>query len=319
MTIHIAPGELGPNACAARKIPASVSSAALLRQDGSHQRAKLSCRLRRVLTEHPHAREFTVHKIIHALGDESFGPSLALFSAAGILELPDSAALSGRMISALGSGLALGRQTVALPRALLRRKIPRNALALLIHGVGSLLDEADGAVQQRWTWVFHPAMTVTLGLMLFLLGLASMTPVVGGGAQHAASAFLIALGLAERDGLAVVIGAVAGIAAIAVAALSVASGSKLWRKVKAWLLHCAYKLRLHALAKLLDRCCDGLGELVRLRWGGLLLLILTPVTPLPPRKSGDGSNDSRLRKRARRALLSAVRSPPLAKSPAYAT
>jgi hypothetical protein len=317
--MHVRFKEATFNARSARSNPARASVAALLRLEGAHDRAKLSCRLRGVLTEHPRARTFTVHDIVQALGDESYGPSVALFSATGIFELPDRAALSGGVVSALGIGLALGRRTVSLPRALLRRKIPRNALALLIHGIVGLLDAADGNVQRRWSWVFHPAMTVTLGLILFLLGLASMTPIVGGGVQHAASAFVIAVGLAERDGLAVVIGAVAGIAAIAVAALSVASGSKLWRKVKAWLLRCAHSLRLHMLTKLLDRCCDGLGDLVRLKWGGLLLLILTPATPVPARKQGDGSNEGHLRKRARRALLSATRSAQLAKPAAHAT
>jgi hypothetical protein len=314
MTMHVRPEAANFN-----PRPTRVSAAALLGSGVVHERAKLSTRLRRVLTEHPRARTFTVHNIIQALGDESYGPSVALFSATGVFELPDRAALSGGVVSALGIGFALGRRTVSLPRALLRRKIPRNALALLVHGIVGLLDATDGAVQRRWSWVFHPAMTVTLGLILFLLGLASMAPVVGGGVQHAASAFLIAVGLAERDGLAVVIGAVAGIAALAVAALSVATGSKLWRTVKAWLLRCANSLRLHMLAKLLDRCCDGLGELVRLRWGGLLLLILTPATPVPPRKQGDGANDGHLRKRARRAFLSATRSAQLAKPAAHAT
>jgi hypothetical protein len=319
MTMHVRLTEATFGPGSARKNPTRVSAAALLRAAAPHERAKLSCRLRRVLTEHPSARAFTVHNIIQALGDESVGPSVALFSATGIFEIPDRAALSGAVVGALGLGMALGRRTVSLPRALLRRKIPRNALALLIHGINGLLDAADGTVQRRWNWVFHPAMTVTLGLILFLLGLASMTPVVGGGVQHAASAFLIAVGLAERDGLAVVIGAVAGIATIAVAALSVATGSKLWKKVKAWLIRCAKSLRLHALTKLLDRCCDGLGDLVRLRWGGLLLLILTPATPLAPRKEGDGSNGGRLRKRARRALLSAARSAPFTKPAADET
>jgi hypothetical protein len=319
MTFHIRLDGASFNPRSARIRPARVSAAALLRPEAMHERAKLSCRLRRVLTENPRASTFTVHTIIQALGDESYGPSVALFSATGIFEIPDSTLLSGGVVSALGAGMALGRRTVALPRALLRRKVPRNSLSLLIHGIVGLVDATEASVQRRWSWVFHPAMTVTLGLILFLLGLASMTPVVGGGVQHAASAFVIAVGLAERDGLAVVIGAVAGIASIAIAVLSVASGSKLWKKVKAWLVRCAKSLRLHALTGLLDRCCDGLGDLVRLRWGGLLLLILTPATPLPPRTRGDGSKDGYLRKRARRALLSAVRSGPLAKPAPHAT
>jgi hypothetical protein len=285
-----------------------VSSIALPGTGAAHPRAKFSSRLRRVLAAHPNARSFSVNRIIDALNDDSAGPPLALFSAAGVFEVPEMGRLSGFVMSAIGAGLALGRRTVSLPRALLRRKIPRTSLALLIHGIVTVVDATDDAVRQRWSWVFHPSMSVALGLMLFLLGLASMTPIIGGGAQHAASAFLIAVGLAERDGLAVMLGAVAGIAALAVAALSFASGSKLWKRIKYWLLQCARRLRLDALAGLLDRCCDGLGDLVRLRWGGLLLLLLTPATPLPQRKRGDGSGDSALRKRARRALIAAVRS-----------
>jgi hypothetical protein len=162
-------------------------------------------------------------------------------------------------------------------------------------------------------------MTVPLGLVLFLLGLASMTPLIGGGAQHAASAFIIAVGLAERDGLAVMIGAVAGIAALAVAAVSFATRSGLWRKVRNWLLNCARTLRLNVLASPLDRCCEGLADLLRLRWGGLLLLLMTPATPLSSRKGGDRSNDSLLRKRARKAFVASIRSTDLSKLPAYAT
>ncbi len=273
----------------------------------THDRARLSGRLRRVLTENPHARHFSVHHIIKALGPDDAAPSLALFSAAGLFEAPDAAALCGRVTSALGAGLALGRRDVRLPRSLLRRKIPRNSLAILIHGVAAMLEGAEGAVRERWSWVFHPLMSGALGLTLFLLGLASMAPIIGGGVQHAASAFFVAVGMAERDGLAVMIGAVAGIASLALAALSIASGQKLWAKIKAWLLHCARALHLDALAKMLDHCCDGLGELARLRWSGLLLLMLSPLAAIPRRPSAHGAAVSPPRKRARRARMVAVR------------
>jgi hypothetical protein len=268
-------------------------------------RARLSCRLRRVLSDHPDARHFSVQHIVKALGPESAAPSIALFSAAGVFEAPDVAFLSGQVTGALGASLAIGRRDVHLPRALLRRKIPRASLALLIHGVSSMLESAEGAVRERWSWVFHPLMNGAVGLTLFLLGIASMAPIVGGGAQHAASAFFVAVGLAERDGLAVMIGAVAGIASLALAALSIASGRKLWAKIKSWPLQCARKLRLHALSNLLDHCCDGLGELARLRWSGLLLLLLSPVAAIPRRIRSGG--DSPLRMRARRAKRAAAR------------
>ena len=97
------------------------------------------------------------------------------------------------------------------------------------------------------------------------------------------------------------VGALAGIACLALAVLGVASGRKLWTRIKAWLLRCARMLRLDALARMLDRCCEGLGELTRLRWSGLLLLMLSPVSAVPRRPRAEGSGGSVLRERARRA------------------
>ncbi len=264
-------------------------------------RATLIARLRGVLTDHPNTREFSVHKLIDALQTDATPSALVMFSAAGLFEIPDAASVSGRMISALGAGLALGRRSITLPRRLLRRKIPRNSLSILVQGIVSAMDTAGGKLRERWSWVFHPAMSVALGVMLFLLGIVSMAPVIGGGIQHAASAFLIGIGLAERDGLTVMIGAVAGMASIAFAVFSVITGRKLWSRVKSWLVRCVRRLHLNFLASLLDRISDGLGDLVRIRWGGLLLLLVTPGEPGVAQRMGEFGG--RLKQRAQLALI----------------
>jgi hypothetical protein len=257
-----------------------------------------------VLTENPGVRYFTVHNIVNALGPDDAAPSLALFAAADVFEAPDAHRLSASVIGGLAAQLALGRRKIRLPRSLLRRRIPRNSLSLLIHSVSAALESAEGSVRERWAWVFHPFMSSVLGLVLFLLGLASMAPIIGGGVQHAASAFFIAVGIAERDGLTAMIGAVAGIASLALAAIGIASGRKLWARLKAWLIKCARVLHLDALAALLDYCCDGLGELVRMRWSGLLVLMLTPASAIPRRSLHPAG--ATLRDRVRRARMSAA-------------
>ncbi len=288
------------------KISALRASGAALRVAAidPHDRLRLSGRLRRVLTAHPDVRHFTIEQIVTALGPQS--ASVALFSAAGVFEAPDASLLSARLTVGLGAQLALGHRRVHLPRAVLRRKIPRNSLALLIHSLCAMLEGAEAGVRERWVWVFSPLMTRVLGLLLFLLGLASMAPIIGGGVQHAASAFLVALGMAERDGLAAMIGALAGLASIAVAVMSLLSGRQLWARIKAWLLQCARWLHLRALGQALDRCCEGLGELMRLRWSGLLLLMFAPLPaingPHPPRRP-----DSALRRRVNLVRLSVER------------
>ena len=96
-------------------------------------------RLRRILTSCPRARHFTIRRIVAALGDAPEGPTVALFSASGAFEVHDIGYLSGVMTGAVGVQLALQRGTVPLPRALLRRKIPRHALASVIRAVSNLL------------------------------------------------------------------------------------------------------------------------------------------------------------------------------------
>ncbi len=261
-------------------------------------RSCLAARLRAVLTDHPDKREFSIHTIIDALQTQVTPSALVMFSAAGVFEVPAAASVSGRMIARIGAGLALGRRSITLPRRLLRRRIPRNSLSILIQGIVSVMDTAGSKVRERWSWVFHPAMSVALGVMLFLLGIVSMAPVIGGGIQHAASAFMIGVGLAERDGLTVMIGAIAGMASLAYAIYSVITGHKLWCRVKAWLVRCVRRLHLNFLARMLDGICDGVGDLVRIRWGGLLLLLVTPGEPCAAQRSREGQIGGRLKQRA---------------------
>jgi hypothetical protein len=258
-----------------------------------------SQRLRRILTSNPRARHFSVRRIIAALGDSPRSSTLALFSAAGVFDAPDVGHLSGVMTGALGAQLAFRRREVALPRAVLKRKIPRSSLAALIGAVANLLESAEALVQPRWDWVFHPGMGVALGLLLFLLGVASMIPFLGLTAHHAASVFLMSIGLAERDGLTVMIGAVAGIASLAVAVATAISGKQIWATTKRWLVHYFKRLRLHAAAWLLDRIEKGLGELLRIGWSNLLLLLVAGFAGGFDASAG-GNGERSLKARARR-------------------
>jgi len=277
------------------------------RRASTHSSATLerpSHQLRRILTSNPRTLHFSVRRIVAALEATEHAPTLALFSAAAVFEAPDVAHLSAVMTGAVGAQLALRRRKVMLPRALLRRKIPRRSLAALIGAVANLLESAEALVQPRWDWVFHPAMGVAVGLLLFLLGVANMTPFLGVTANHAASAFMMSIGLAERDGLAVVVGAVAGIASLAMAAANAMSGRRLWANTKRWLVNCLNRLRLHFVAAFLDRIERGLGDLLRLSWSGLLLLFASEYTGPADGLGLSGAGGGRsLKERARRIRL----------------
>jgi hypothetical protein len=232
-------------------------------------------RLRRILTSNPHARHFSVGRIISELGEAPQGPTLALFSAAGVFGAQDVGHLSGVVTSGLGAQLVLRRRDVTLSRAVLRQKIPRSSLSTLIDAVANVLEKTEAVVKPRWKWVFHPGIGVALGALLFLLGVASMIPFLGLTVNPAASAFVMSIGLAEQDGLMVVIGVGAAILALAAGLANVISGKQMWLTTRNWLVETLKHLRLRVAAWFLDRIENGLGDLLRIEWKSALLLFLS--------------------------------------------
>jgi hypothetical protein len=267
-----------------------------------------SQRLRKILLTNPRARHFSVQRIISSLGEDPHGPTLALFSAAGVFEAPDVQHLSGLMTGALGAQLVLGRRQIKLPRVLLKRKIPRSSLATLIDATANLLEKAEAVVHQRWGWVFSPGMGVALGVMLFLLGVASMAPFLGMSVNHAASAFVMSVGFAERDGLVVLIAALAGIASLALAIANTMSGRQIWTTTKDWLIDCFKRLRLHIAAWFLDRIERGLGDLLRITWSDVTLTFFADFSGPKIEATAEVRAARSLRARVQRIRLAASHS-----------
>jgi hypothetical protein len=266
---------------------------------------RTSQRLRRILTSNPRARHFTVRRIIVALGEDPQGPTLALFSAAGFFEAPDVGHLSGVVTSTVGAQLVLHRREVTLPRAVLNKKIPRNSLVTLIDAVANLLERAEAVVRPRWGWVFHPGMGVALGVLLMLIGVASMIPILKLSADyHAVSAFMMSIGLAERDGLLVMVGVGAGIASLAVAVANTMSGKQILATTKNWLVQRLRRLRIQFAAWFLDRIDKGLGDLLRIEWSNALLLFFSVFAGRIEEPAMAGASvDRSLRARAQRIRL----------------
>jgi hypothetical protein len=73
---------------------------------------------------------------------------------------------------------------------------------------------AERATKPRWEWASYPIVQQILGVFIFLLACAIALPILGFNVPHAASIFIIALGLVEQDGLAILIGVLAGLASL---------------------------------------------------------------------------------------------------------
>ena len=117
------------------------------------------------------------------------------------------------------------------------------------------------------------AVLLSVSFAGFALGVAIAFPLFGFTSLHATSIFVMALGMAEQDGLAVLLGVVVGVLSLAVLAASGMSARALRAKGTRWLRKLGQKLGLDMLARFLRR--HGyvrLARILTLEWSSLLLL-----------------------------------------------
>lgn len=173
--------------------------------------------LRELLEKNPD-KSFTVQKIIDSIGGTSaFGTSLLAFSIPEVLPIPIPGLFTVVVIPTgiISAQMIAGNKQLKLPKVLLKRSVPRKALATAIHAILPFLEKTEKYVKPRWQWAVHPAAKRFIGAFIFLLALAIALPVPGTNMPLAISIFIISLGLIENDGMMITLGILIGIASLA--------------------------------------------------------------------------------------------------------
>jgi hypothetical protein len=256
---------------------------------------RTSAILRDILTKNAGVKTFSVGRILSSIGHDRFETSLMMFSLPSIIPVAGSSDLVGLPAGIIGSQLAAGHKQIKLPPFILKKAVPRKALAVAIHAILPVLEAAEKVLKPRWSWIENPIARKAIGLFVFLLALAVAYPLFGFNALHATSIFVMALGMAEQDGLAVLVGAIVGLISLVVLAASGTSVKALRSQSVQWLRKMARKIGLSLLADFLARRgYDRLARVLRLQWGDLLLL-WDPERrdPRRPRPAGPGGERRR--------------------------
>jgi hypothetical protein len=235
--------------------------------------ARTSEILRGILLKNPGVKTFSVRRILSAIGDDRFDTALMMFSIPAIVPVP-----GGRDVVALPTGmiacqLLSGRRRIKLSPVLLKKSVSRKALAVALYAIVPALEAAEKVLRPRWTWMSHASARRAIGLFVFVLALALAQPFLGFGPLHAMAIFVTSLGMAEQDGLAVLIGVAVGLSSLAMLAASYGSARALRTRAATWMRKIARRLGLQAFARLLEkRGYVRLARLVTLTWSDLLLL-----------------------------------------------
>lgn len=233
--------------------------------------------LREILTKNPTVKNFTVREILDTIGASRVGTSLMFFSIPGILPVPGTSNLSGIPAGLIAAHMIAGKTEIKLPRFILRRSVPRRSLIVAIYAILPVLEMTEKATRPRQQWISHPAALRILGIFIFFMALVVAIPTLGLKVPHAVSIFIISLGLAERDGLAILIGVILGLASLAL--LTGANVSVLRFTAVDWVKNLirkigfkwAAKAGLKWVARLLKKRGYQWTTLLLLEWAELLL------------------------------------------------
>jgi hypothetical protein len=211
------------NAAAVKKTSSTASTASRKARRTSTkelpapERLRTSQILRDILAKNPDVTDFTVEKIVNSIGGTSFGTSLMFFAIPEVvpIPLPGLAAIVVIPTAVISGQMAAGYKQIKLPKYILKKTVPRKALAAAIRAIQPLLEKAEKLSKPRWKWATTPLAKRLLGLFIFILALSIAFPIPGFNMPQAISTFIIGLGLVEDDGILVIAGVLAGLASLA--------------------------------------------------------------------------------------------------------
>jgi hypothetical protein len=185
--------------------------------------------LRQLAAEHP-AQRLALGDLMKALGDQSFGLLILLLALPNAIPAPPVPFFSlpfALGIALLGSQLALGWQAPRLPGLLQRLSMDRERFRRMVDHVEPLLLRVERFLRPRETGLTDRNGERLVGVALIMLSLVLALPVPLGNTPVALSLSLMALGLLESDGRALIIGIAAGLAATLWNGLLIFAGAEL--------------------------------------------------------------------------------------------
>lgn len=169
-----------------------------------------------------------VGTIVDTLYDRSFGVLIILFA------LPNTifpiAWVLGLPILLFAVQMVAGRQRPWLPQIMRRQALDRVTFTKIVEYVVKYLSKIEAWLKPRWNFLTTDPMERVIGVYLTFLTIILLAPVPFGNALPSFGIAIIAAGLLQKDGIAIAVGALVGLAG-AVYVVALVGG--IWAAAKA--------------------------------------------------------------------------------------
>ncbi|MCX7349440.1 MAG: exopolysaccharide biosynthesis protein [Alphaproteobacteria bacterium] len=188
--------------------------------DGGLHGPQKPARLSDIVRSMDTSQDTTIGALADSLGERAFGALMFIFAVPNAIPMPPgTSAILGLPLVILTWQVLAGRQSLWLPQVVRKRRISRDMLHTFVTKVTPIMARLERVLKPRLGFIVSSNIAERLiGLVAFPLALILFLPIPFGNIPPAAAIACLALGLAERDGLAVIVGYALSAASVAILA-----------------------------------------------------------------------------------------------------
>jgi hypothetical protein len=174
----------------------------------------------------------TLGDMAEFLGDRSIGGLLLVLALPMALPVPAPgiSVLFGVPMIVISAQLALGYRRPWLPARLTRRSVARSSFLAIVDRILPTLRRLERIVRPRAGWLAGPWARIPVGIICLVLAIIIALPVPLGHVVPGTAISVLALGLIERDGIAIALGiitAIFGLLIVVFASAGILSAARL--------------------------------------------------------------------------------------------
>ncbi len=169
------------------------------------------------LLDAEYSTKITIGDIVNLMGARGYGVLILVLNLPNLipLPLPGLSAIFGVPMALIGLQMFLGLKRPWVPKAILNKSFDRENLLHMFQKATPVLRRVERVLSPRLLFLSEGVMRNIIGAVLMVLAGVMALPIPLGNLILAIPIALIALGLIEKDGIAIMAGFILGAAALA--------------------------------------------------------------------------------------------------------
>mgnify|MGYP001459865064 CR=1 FL=1 len=217
--------------------PHSAGLAARLGRGGSYHRPPSASKLLSEIGDHLPDDIATVGQIFDALGNAGLGLTILMMALPSFLPIPGlpTGFVFGTAMAILSFQVMIGSDKLILPEWIRRRGLPRGIVVKGAAAVAPWLRKIEWFLKPRLPVLAGRTAHFVLALPIFVHAVMILLPIPLGNQLPALAVIAFAFGLIERDGIAIIVGAVLSVIALVWNGAIVFFGAELSRLAWQWI------------------------------------------------------------------------------------